>query len=102
MTQPHILKTLLERDGNPDLLLLALYIQHTQGWAEPALWEPRSPFGAAVYRDSSGDYDAVKQERIRPAREAKRGTAEHKQAQHKVQQEHIKKCHKRLKQTQTG
>lgn len=89
MTQPHILKTLLERDGHPDLLLLALYIQHTQGWAEPALWEPRSPFGPAINRDSKRDYDAVKQERIRPAREGKRGTAEHTQAQRKVQQEHI-------------
>jgi hypothetical protein len=90
MTQSHILKTLLERDGHPDLLLLALYIQHTQGWAEPELWEPRSPFGAAVYRDSSGDYDADKHERIKAAREAKRGTAEHTQAQRRVQQEHIK------------
>ena len=90
MTQPHILKTLLERDGNPDLLLLSLYIQHTQGWDEPALWEPRSPFGAAVYRDTSSDYDAVKQAKIRPAREGKRGTAEHTQAQRKTQLEHRK------------
>jgi hypothetical protein len=90
MTQPHILKTLLERDGHPDLLLLALYIQHTQGWAEPELWEPRSPFVPAIYRDSRGDYDADKHERIKAAREAKRGTAEHTQAQRKVQQEHRK------------
>jgi hypothetical protein len=90
MTQSHILKTLLERDGHPDLLLLALYIQHTQGWAEPALWEPRSPFGSAVYRDTSNDYDAVKQQKIKPAREAKRGTAEHTQAQLKVQLENIR------------
>ena len=90
MTQPHILKTLLERDGHPDLLLLALYIQHTQGWAEPELWEPRSPFGSAINRDSRGDYAADRHDRIKAAREAKRGTAEHTQAQRKVQQEHRK------------
>ena len=83
MTQPHILKTLLERDGNPDLLLLSLYIQHTQGWDQAQRWEPRSPFGPAIYRDSSGDYDAVKHDRIKAAREGKRGTAEHTQAQRK-------------------
>ena len=90
MAQPHILKTLLEQNGHPDLLLLSLYIQHTQGWAEPALWEPRSPFGSVVYRDTSSDYDAVKQAKIRPAREGKRGTAEHKQAQRKTQLENIR------------
>ena len=90
MTQPHILKTLLERDGHTDLLLLALYIQHTQGWAEPESWEPRSPFEAAIYRDTNNDYDAVKQQKIKPAREAKRGTAEHTQAQLKVQLENIR------------
>jgi hypothetical protein len=88
MTQPHILKTLLEQDGHTDLLLLALYIQHTQGWAEPALWEPRSPFGPAINRDSRGDYAADRHDRIKAAREGKRGTAEHTQAQRQTQQEH--------------
>jgi len=90
MTQPHILKTLLEQDGSTDLLLFALYIQHTQGWTEPEIWEPRSPFGPAFYRDSSGDYDADKHQKIQAAREAKRGTAEHTKAQLKAQLENIR------------
>ena len=90
MAQPHILKTLLEQDGSTELLLLSLYIQHTQGWTEPEIWEPLSPFGPAFHRDSRGDYDAVKHEKIKPAREGKRGTAEHKQAQLKAQLENIR------------
>jgi hypothetical protein len=88
MTQPHILKTLLEQDGSTESLLLSLHIQHTQGWTEPEIWEPLSPFDPAVCRDSNRDYDAVKQAKIQAAREAKRGTAEHTQAQRQVQQEH--------------
>ena len=89
MTQPHILKTLLEQNGHPDLLLLSLYIQHTQGWAEPALWEPRSPFGATVCRDSSSDYNEAKASRIKAAQEARRGSMAHKQRELEIKMENL-------------
>lgn len=90
MTQPHILKTLLEHGRHPDLLLFALYIQHTQGWAEPERWEPRSRFEPAFYRDSSGDYDAVNHERIRAAQEARRGSMAHRQREFEIKRENVK------------
>lgn len=90
MTQPHILKTLLEHGRHPDLLLFALYIQHTQGWDQPQRWEPRSPYEPAVSRDSSRDYDQQKQARIQAAQEARRGSMAHRQRELEIKMENVK------------
>lgn len=90
MTQPHILKTLLEQSGDPDLLLFALYIQHTQGWDQAQRWEPRSRFEPARSRDSSGDYDQHKQAKIQAAQEARRGSMAHKQRELQVKMENLR------------